>query len=79
MSKNNRFKFLASIKNLFTHDCKENRHRFKPRYDIEPPSDFNMNAFSGTAEQFKELLAPLTKRTYVCDVCKYCGKKIVRK
>jgi hypothetical protein len=56
------------------------RHRFEPRYDTVPPT---LEAFAGTklntsVHGMEMTFKRLTRRTYVCDVCVYCGATVDR-
>ncbi len=55
-----------------SHECFDTNHKFEPRYDIEPL----MTKLKGnvTSTGMVELLEAATKKTYVQDVCVYCGK-----
>lgn len=52
-------------------------HKFKPRYDIEPPADtLSISTSAGAALRTLELLS---RRTYVADVCERCGAVVLRR
>lgn len=55
--------------------CKEGKHKFKPRYDREPPKEIDTLEGSGSVRGFLEIIDSLTKETYIYDICVRCGKK----
>jgi len=51
------------------------RHKFSPRYDCEPPK---VTEFDGSLHALAVLVETGTKKTYVRDVCEYCGETVER-
>jgi len=58
------------------HQCYEENHRFEARYDIEPGVGEVNSTISPT--ELRKLIEATHKKTYVQDVCVYCGKVIGR-
>jgi hypothetical protein len=51
------------------------RHRFEPRYDERPNGAFVTAVGFFSSNEERELLI---LRTYVRDVCRYCGQTVER-
>jgi hypothetical protein len=51
-------------------------HNFQPRYDEQPPATLR-NA-NGPPDDLVDVIRALTVKTYVCDVCTWCGKQVQR-
>jgi hypothetical protein len=62
--------------------CERNGHTYEARYELDPVSKEMITAideaFSGNIAAL-EALDKSRKKTYVCDVCRYCGGTIERK
>lgn len=58
------------------HNCSEHGHLFEARYDQEPGTmNFNGEMSNQSA---KEYFKARTKKTYVHDICVYCGTVVNR-
>jgi len=59
-------------------DCTRDGHKFEPRYDVEPGRLRLHEGGDISHAALEMLIEAATKRTYVCDICVYCGQ-IVQK
>lgn len=49
---------------------------FQPRYDTVPP---NLDTITAPGAYWViEFIEAMTRKTYVCDVCVRCGRKVTR-
>ena len=54
-------------------------HKYVPRYDTSKPNISEQNfKLTSVRLDFDKILEELKSKTYVCDVCERCGKKLFR-
>lgn len=58
---------------IFSHNCERDGHHFEPRYDRGSIPEGNLK-YTGSVDD----LEVLCSRTYVGDICTYCGKTVFR-
>jgi hypothetical protein len=54
------------------HQCFKENHKFEARYDVDPQITDLKGRMS--TDMIQSIMETSSKRTYVQDVCVYCGK-----
>ena len=57
--------------NIFKHECGKENHKYESRYDYGAP---HIEEIEGGSISNQIMMVEASKpRTYVCDICIYCG------
>lgn len=61
------------------YSCERSGHSFEARYDTEPPAPETISILNLSIESNKlKAVGSMSKKLYVCDVCRYCGNSVRR-